>query len=515
MSYQDTLDTLDTLDNLYDNLSQEEYTFDLDDDDENILEYEKNKKKVKGIYFNKGSNILSQVNGPITCYLIEPTSDIRFPFYLPTLLLFGDDHFSFEHSCTENQLYTYGIHEPSFYQLFQPYSTSDTPIDVYLETFDRYRGLIPNEGKGGYMGELLSNDDLKGCFARNKRIREKQSCVAPTLRWHLTDVRQQLFRNYEFQHIEDMLCYILELKNNFSNINTFTTEINKRKIYPFLEDTKKIFYSLYDENFMINMSKYSGDNTNWNWIIKKFIDTFFDVILDDKNHKHSLIAKQILKKQTYISIGTLKMILTELILFDRYKVYEDKPPYQLFVAIHLLFPTFDKFKEFVDNPSHMEKNKETKDGILSNISKFVRMSLMDFYFICRVLKSPKGGIPPALAIAYFGDAHIKGINHIFSNLFKYDTLFSQDYNPDIPSRCININKSIEMSDLIKDSHKRLKTFYPVLSFQNKKVKRKSKNKKNITRKSKNKKSKNITRKSKNRKSKNITRKSKKSIRKQK
>ena len=88
------------------------------------------------------SSYIKRLSGPVSCSLVQPNIQYN---YLPTLLLFGDVHFSTANECmiTDNDNDAIEIYKPEFFKLFSDlyndrsvdnsFTPEAYPIDIYSE----------------------------------------------------------------------------------------------------------------------------------------------------------------------------------------------------------------------------------------------------------------------------------------------------------------------------------------------------------------------------------------------
>jgi len=362
---------------------------------------------MNGLTFAEKS--VHEISGPVSMRVICPSNskdgkDKK--LYLPGIMLFGDQHDSKENMCeAKNNTYDLDI---SFFKLFEPYSSPDYPIDVYLEAFETKRGFKEDDGKASMLISLILNKSINKCFRRESD--EYKNCGLPSLRWHMADIRDS--------HRKGIVSFEQYLIESIISFPISDTRPLFREIF------ENILYSLYDK-------KKKGYN------FKAFVSTFFKEI--GKVGRDSLINKQILKKQKGISISLIKSIFEDILQHHSNKIAIDNSDF------YKIFPTYESYKNILSssNKDYNQKNA------LSVINLYIGASLVDLYTILRILKIPEKGNPPVFVIGYFGEMHSKSIDLIMKKYFNYKSLFNHDIN----------KKNIEDADRISKQKKLLSHIY--------------------------------------------------------
>lgn len=380
---------------------------------------------------NVSGKKIEKISGPASMYLIKPYKNNT--IYLPSLLLFGDIHFSRENACEESKdTDIMSISDPSFYKTFEPYASVDSPVDVYIETFEvrgSYESFIRSFA-GGFLEDLLSNQGITSCFRRKPEREEK--CSVPKLRWHLADAR---FAERWLEK-EDIIDYYY-----------YEALLDPLKFY--YVKLLKIYNTEYYESIMkILLSIYRGPDD--------IISTFFEEI--GKNPSKSIIMKQIRKAQKGLDKNKIKDMFRDLL---------DRNHYNTFRKYFKL--SSEEYKDFLESKETMEYyppekyDLENMEMIYQRLCHTVMNVFIEMYTILRILKKPRNGhgLPPVLAICYMGNKHITNINYIMNKYFPYKEVYSKEEKN--KERCIDITQEINMDEIIEESRKSLDKYFPLLN----------------------------------------------------
>ena len=132
----------------------------------------------------------------------------------------------------------------------------------------------------------------------------------------------------------------------------------------------------------------------------------------------------------------------------------------------IVFYFDDVSKEYKLDPPSIPKDKIPyyKDALLylSVLFSFFSNSLLDMYFISRMVKKPKNGMSSSLTVAYFGDNHCKKISEILKRKFDYIEVYSENnssiLNASKNLRCIEIEETLFLESAIKTRNSYIENF---------------------------------------------------------
>jgi hypothetical protein len=136
-----------------------------------------------------GNTNIQRLSGPIGFTFLRPRNDIK---SLPLIVLFGDEHESYERNCMNCDCYRnkngccYTITDPNFLRILDTLADDNHPVDFYVETPFTGRGEV---GGNGYMTDIAAGD-MRICY--NRLLRDKdiyQKCPTKKIRWHISDIR--------------------------------------------------------------------------------------------------------------------------------------------------------------------------------------------------------------------------------------------------------------------------------------------------------------------------------------
>lgn len=370
----------------------------------------------KGIHIDD-DKIIENISGPVSFSLLVNKR-------LPTVILLGDIHGSYDNMCDEKMPNTYKVFEQRFIDLFDVEG-----VHYYIEdSHDRSDTMNSFDSKDSLVDTISYASD---CYNN-----PQQKCKSKYIKWHYTDVRYIDDKNkndflYMIQVFEDIFGYILE---------------------DGLPRTETAFRSLFDELY-VDLKKMKTLQRCVKYM--NIFDSFSDCIVNSP-----LIKKQ--EKKCKLQLLTK--------LRDFYKVEEQKE----FNQNSYYFLNFGEFKSYMtylvnDFDSFMNDSDRNKTNLrnfvktpqlkaFKNILFNLRAFTVDIYAIQRSYKHKYNS---KLNIFYLGQSHITNILHFF----KFCKLYSVKYqsNPtsidehghilhkdedddyyDYVNRCVPINKYIRI-----------------------------------------------------------------------
>ena len=430
---------------------------------------------------------ITSITGPINLNILKPEMSFHKEFNAPIFILFGDQHHSKEHFCTNCTCET-NIQKPCCYKIFSDDflkildnvgSDPKYPVDFSIEgglsgkqkDFDKkeIEEYVKFALERGTPMSLL-RDRLIPCYSRNIKETDldyyKKTCPTINIRWQLADSRQTDF-DYNSGYKYNFGKFLIIMGDFFKILKK--KEINENDIFFLVNENVHIINEKYlealkhivDEDFFDYIDKDTSlifkqlkklpenQQKDWeNWI---------------KQYYRYIYNKVIIETKYLYKIEKLKEIITKIISF-----------LQDFIKYYNLYGTegddkyFDKQQEIQDDLIKYVENedKKSEDGIygfykIYNISDFIstiNLIDLDLYFVLRSFKKPEGSNNPLVSIGYFGATHCENIVHFLMNIIgegKYEEVYKKDEIKigEEFSRCLEIDKLVDLDEVI-DSYKK-------------------------------------------------------------
>lgn len=377
--------------------------------------------KKKGIYIDDIKTI-ENISGPASMYLLTTTNP-----KLPTILLFGDYHESYQNMCDKKNPNTYVIYDQKFIDLFDfkgvHYFLEDAYHNIPSTNFKTLKYLMNQENSDYFLNERSADseggplDDMRDyatpCYSNSS------DCKSKHIKWHYVDIRMI------DDTISDPFFKIIDVleKKILSPLSLSSTFREENPSSPPLFDFHKFLY----------VSELTAEFENLKWLIKYMArhKSFTECIINS-----SLIQKQQLKcpiklldrLQTYYKKLELKKY-KESLYFKSYShllIYMTK-----FVNDYALFmhePTYNKnnlsnFYKLWKPPYGFESKYHDHDTLKTMIFE-LRTFSVDIYAIQRSFKYKYDS---KLNIFYLGHEHIQNILHFLVNETR---LYSIKYKND-------------------------------------------------------------------------------------
>ena len=246
-----------------------------------------------------GINI-DELSGPISLGYCEPTEKFEkeIGIKLPALLLLGDKHDSVELQCdinenayeqsikNSNDKLTVGLMSPGWYRLLDTISSSESPIDYYIETFYPVKELQNADHLNKKWGEPLlieSNkhvmlyliDKYLSCFTKEEVTLKSDNCCTQKIRYHMVDIRYNM-SYFKIKQAKDSYKIPFEsiLMNNLISCLFDFSNFNEKQV-------DNLSHISIDPNFLYSNILFSFETS--------------------QHKQQSLIYKQILKQQNVLN----------------------------------------------------------------------------------------------------------------------------------------------------------------------------------------------------------------------
>ena len=416
---------------------------------------------------------INSISGPVSFHFLEPNilkfrEFKKYGVHIPMIILFGDYHLSGEECdncyCVDNEC-CFPVYSEDFLKLLDSLSSPTKPIDISVETFpddETRRGISLDLLK--FNIENTSMDKIiyrfKNCFI--KEFRFDESCPTKNIKWHYIDARRQQRFDNKYNY-EQLMTYLLDL-----NLVTYSEGIVLDNLLtnPKLQiiNINVIFnilkYFDYDFTFLVKFIE------SYAYLLEGNIEKFAEFHFSDTNRifvKRSLIYKQIYKQKIpdFKSLKYWRDIfvksVSNYIRMNLFNIKMNDNIIKMFskVILPYLYDIIDNIKKGTYNFMSNNDIKKLADNIGINNEQFqanleilkdymttTNASLLDIYYITRMLKVPEGSINPYLSVAYLGYAHTYNISYLLNEVMN---LYKPVYN--IKSRknthkCLNIPKNV-------------------------------------------------------------------------
>jgi len=374
------------------------------------------------------------LSGPISCTLLFP---IKYTEYqkkgleLPIVLLFGDQHGSYESMCnfpSDNPIRydgncdatqgCYKIYSQEFLQALDKMAENTYPIDIYAET---HRKGIDSQSYGPMYDFIQGN---RTCFLGDIQHTNIGPCGTKNIRWHYSDVR--VMHGGLISHLIDFLVTIMYMRETGSlSSEQYRTEIDQKMGREYFTTIISILRTFLPE---------SGSDGK----IKEVIYEIFQN-LDPTDKIMKQIDSQI---PEFRSVGFWADLLIESFYQSPEKRKSAKIPNLEDMNFVLDCLEEDSIEVLLSTPNVINVLLQFERLILYTTSGF-----MDIYAILRMFKKPSpkpyhiarptDKLNPTLSVCYFGYQHCVNLSYILRSILSmYDTIV--DYQPaPYLDRCIN------------------------------------------------------------------------------
>jgi hypothetical protein len=413
-------------------------------------------KKV-GLKIN--DTIIKRISGPVSLTILEPIEE-----NLPLIMLFGDVHFSNSYLCENcnHSVNCYDIQDNDFLKLFDELARiKNLNIDFNLEhgfDIETEKDYFEYE-KQGRLGLFIYK--FQECLKKNN------NCITKNIKWHYVDAREikrDFMYNYEnsfFIFLRDLVYTKNDIKlqddkqlfivdylfklceennkseikrhnylNNIANIIAILKSKNLNNLFNISNRNKSLIYK------QIKKLKYPYDNlTIW----KNNLDVYIKYIL--RKFKQQDINKLIYLFEIYLDISESIFKLKKM----KNKLGKDMTDDEYNEEI--IYSTIDAYEEELNDIINILQ----ENNIIINILMSISSSLLDIYYITRMLKSPYNSKRVNLSIGFFGEAHNKNIIYFLKDILnKYKIYYNvkektigSDYD-----RCVMIDKFVDLNELL-------------------------------------------------------------------
>ena len=424
---------------------------------------------------------INKISGPVSMRVLRPATD-DFEYYkyvhgitLPIYILFGDLHKSTDNMCEiceckdGSSSCCYKVYDPNFMRLIDKVVSPGYSVDFFVEGWTvktSEKNINTEILKRRMPGPLpMIRNGYGICYNRKLRGTSQYSEGCPTkgMRWQATDIRS----TFDYEIIEgtgytdvpdksnkytfELFCQFLIMDTPGISMILITLEKSEQ-----LDQVKKVL-SVIKEYYTEKQ-------------IFKYCDVIYDLLdgdtraLENLEPNESLIIKQISKfpKESLRLLWTSYVTKHMLKSFTSAKQMDNETPSNiddfksLIKYIKLYFQKI--YGTIKGNPlSEIEIIESIIILIYYNMAPIFsfQSSVLDCYFICRSIK-PTTGDPSVLTISYFGDYHNEKIYDFLKDNLNYKTVFIKELgewdesNLDAVSRCIDIDKDINIDKMLKD-----------------------------------------------------------------
>jgi hypothetical protein len=427
-------------------------------------------KEKKGIYIDDVKTI-ENISGPISMYLLTSPK-------LPTILLLGDHHFSYRNMCKKDVPNSYVIYDQKFIDLFDfegvhyfledkyynfKYQVRKKKLEYLIHSDNDTNKSTTNKsttnksttnkhlGEEKYRGPLHSlSERANPCYFGDT----EDDCKSKNIRWHYIDVR------FFDDIVSDPFLYVLNL-------------LDTNVLEPLLMSKQKTKTPLYDFTKFLNMSEFTYEFEDLNWLIeylskyKSFVECIVNSPLIQKQQIHSPI-KLLDKLQTYYEKLELRIYKENGIKnYGHFLMYITKfvNDYNEFMhnPLHHKNDLGNFYREFWKEPPGLDKY------ILYHVLVQLKCYLVDIYGIQR---SFNYAYDSKLNIFYMGDDHIYDMLHflvdeiqLYSIEYRHDSIYYEDkyklldWIPEYKLDIKELNKNPNVIDFLKDHPEKINWKY--------------------------------------------------------
>ncbi len=391
---------------------------------------------------------IDRISGPVSFSLLKPKKYVfdklkKEGVRLPIMMLFGDRHYSEEQQCDTCTCSSEGccmpVYSEDFLQLIDSLSTKEHPIDFNIEGFvgKKTRELLKNDtlitkNKQTTKEPMrMLRENMLACYIKELRGTElyKKHCPTKNIRWHFGDARSSTESKYDLEYLITSFQENKKFKAIYSsarNIDEIKDAVNSYKKFVGGDD---IYKGIIEFQLLKSFD------------IEEAIDHFFSMALINDN---SLIMKQLFKLSSSLSDAELwkNAMVSSLKYENKHLKYENK--------------SRTEFYELLLNEDYETLDLRLKDITFRTNMFYEGLHLLkensiflDFYYILRAFKVPRGDVNPFLSISYFGISHRDSIFNILVNILGYyEVVESVTNSKDTHNmRCLNIPSKIDFNEL--------------------------------------------------------------------
>ena len=347
----------------------------------------------------------SQISGPVSMYYLKPNDSS-----LPLFLLFGDIHNSFDNMCSEctceeRKRCCHRIYDIDFLKKIEKLSRPQRPVDFYIEYFEA-------DDDGAFESPLdhFREPNFRNCYRRT--VKNRKNCYAPDIRWHYSDIRMAHTKNnienlFESLYVFIQFCMDLNKTQSYEGISMShwlkmdKSSLTYKKVAGIDISKKEDIYQI------IKLLAEFNQQT-----IAEFAERIVDFVFTSEYP--SLIQKQF-RKQVKTSIFADKSFVV--------KMMRDSLQSKLAANLDVDDKLFDKLAKFDITANYKP---------LAYLLLHINSTFVDLYTILRAMK--KNDTPPALCVAYLGNAHILNMVDILLSTDYYQVEASVEENDE--NRCL-------------------------------------------------------------------------------
>jgi hypothetical protein len=412
------------------------------------------------IIYNKR---IRQISGPISFYYLKPKQS-TITNYFPLIILFGDQHRSFDHICnpcnTENSCYR--IDSKEFLQVIDKLGTlgPNIAIDFYIESSFYGMGNGFLNGPMDYFTNFSRPDNISTCYDRSLIGTPEylENCPTKNIRWHHSDARFfGNLENYTNKEISPITKHYIAENHSFET-KLFNTAVEISKSIMVRTDNNMENYNPLLQidsygNPIFTLSEFRHIISSHMLVdgeidIRGFLIYLFEqIFLDSKNIKSTLkkeYEKLSEEKKSIFNFSAIIEIYVEEFLTNSVLPPYDRPPNLSYLNIII--------NDFLDKEDIKDISFQYIGGIIIKILYF----LIDLYTIFRIFKNIEpSSIPSTISFIYLGNSHIKLLKKILSTC--YDCA-QQIINYSDELRCIDFKYSQYIINLNNDILDQIKIF---------------------------------------------------------
>jgi hypothetical protein len=396
----------------------------------------------------------TRLSGAVSMYYLKPIVD---NINLPLVALLGDIHGSYNGMCSKCECETndccHRIYDKSFLQKLNKLSTTENPIDFYVEYFNDN-----NEGEFNSPLDKFRTPSFQSCYKHT--IKKHSNCPAQNIRWQYSDIRFSKFKN-NIEYIFDSIYVFIEfcesltrddeykglsidiwreISNCIHNkrskfgktvIDAFTQEfpdkggsyIGYHIIEFYTKSTGINLANIEQTRHVIDVLRNSSEET----LAHNLVELLFSY--SNTTGHQSLIYKQFVKQDNSLVFAN-KEFITDCI---KTSLTEKLADFQ-----------FDKVDKKAFNFLAKFDIRDTYNDI-STLLLHINSTFVDIYTILRATK--KNPNPPSLCFGYFGNAHVINIANILVQSGYYTKAFFIDEDKDNDNRCLEFDMNNLLTDL--------------------------------------------------------------------
>lgn len=428
--------------------------------------------------FQIGQISFNKISGPVSFHYLEPTEDFLFSLskkiYCPPIILIGDNHFTREKICYDNEEFTLSIFTPLWLRCLDSLGVENYPIYYGVESFlptkiTNLEYYFTHENKNWLYN--IDNQTVMGyipkqypeCFSKNKNVLKK--CITENINFLFTDFRLGLsFTGISPIHKKKIKKKTFEkLQQNYFQENITNKRSHERKQSVFKNSTEEYenyVYNCLESCLGVNRAESisEGKNKINGYSPIEIIDLAFtdvkkcaDIIFDFNNvqvQRGCQLFKMIKLKS--LDKNRIKNIFTEYFIQIINTI-----PLKWKICFYNICSRFKKETNFfhyildlsqkttkVDR-EYIEKFKKLEDKMLTTynecqqeLASTLLIPFNDIYFLVSTF-----GTKTPLAIYHSGNFHSTELLKLLIKNGAYNCKYSFGDNN---SQCINITKNFNL-----------------------------------------------------------------------